>query len=174
MSATDWLRRAPDLRVLVCCHPRKFSYVYPTDGDHYLTPVIVQVITDKLHGATFRTVPARSADVKYVLLQTADAAAGGDLRADVFSDEFASAHAEEYDVVFAPDCAGVWAEAFASGDTEEQVALANKLLRVVKVGGQLVVSKLREPVRFANAFKSSAALVEYAPGTGYVLRKTEF
>ena len=90
-----------------------------------------------------------------VVYQTVDVVPGGTFTEDGFSDEFVAKHAQEYDIVFLPDCGGEWFHAQNVSNNIESQTIANTLCRLmcqaaktVKNGGRLLAGKfLRSDAR---------------------------
>jgi hypothetical protein len=66
-------------------------------------------------------------------------------RADAFSDKFVNEHDKEYDLIFLPDCAGVWwnvQNPVTDKSAADLAALMMKIFTMVKPNGSLFASKI--------------------------------
>jgi hypothetical protein len=125
-------------RVLILCHPRLVTGTFEplVLNDHWWgsdengNPYMESLIPHGMTGdPTFDTV-----DIKK----------GGTFTADAFSDSFNDQHIEEYDLIIAPDCGGVWythQESSDDNDKDELIFLCLGLTRMLKPGGLVQFGK---------------------------------
>ena len=117
-------------QVLIYCH-------YELANDHFLFNEFKQVLNDK------------GVDIDNALLHTLDIRNDGiinsnNIVADGFSDEFIYSNENFFDLVFVPDCAGLWYD-YQREDTPENYEnlkqLMLKILIIVKNGHDVFFSK---------------------------------
>jgi hypothetical protein len=113
---------------LIYCHPRKWEDKEP----HYWKSSIENIVTNNI------TNPSN------VTFLTLDNKPNGkqDFIADGFGDLFINNNENKFDYVFLPDCGGLWYELQIDKKMQEFINLIIKVLKIVRNGGLLVLSKI--------------------------------
>lgn len=115
--------------VIVFCHPKLIK----KNDDHFLYPFFEKMIAKDGH------------NINTTWLQTIDILPGGSTQADGFNPDFIKKHQNEYDIVFVPDCGGLWFEYQKDKEVQKIFDLTDNLLRLIKPGGKLYLSKFLYP-----------------------------
>lgn len=114
-----------DCNFLIYCHPRPYDTHWQIDYFHS--------ITQKL-------------GFKNVKYSTLDIINKPDILADGFKGEFIEINSKYpiYDIVILPDCGGDWY--LKNDDTITIFNIINNILKIIKEGGKLYLSKIIEPI----------------------------
>jgi len=118
------------MSVLIYCHPRKF------DTCHWQYSLIAKEIEDRFKGTKGSE----------VFVDTVDTIAGGTYKEDGFSDVFINKHKGTYDLVFLPDCGGLWYKIQSTGTPYELISLIDNIRGLLKPSGTLFISKILDPI----------------------------
>jgi hypothetical protein len=127
------LPKSSNTNVLVYCHPYKYD---SSENKHFLSDVIEQVILE-----------SRLSEPS---IYTLDIQREPNILADGFSEDFLGYFSNSnptFDLVFMFDCSGPWShyQGFNKENLEDKdkiIELINNVLRIVKSGGKLIISKI--------------------------------
>jgi SAM-dependent methyltransferase len=113
-------------KMLVYCHPQ----IIHQKADHFLYSFFSETISN--HGF----------NIDNLSIDTVDVLPGGTIQADAFTSNFSQSHIDEFDFVFLPDCGGPWFDLQSTPvDANKLKPLISEVLKIVKPGGKLVLSK---------------------------------
>lgn len=120
--------------VLIYCHP--FKYENNSENKYFLSDIVEQVILESMLNEPF--------------IYTVDIQGEPNILADGFGEEFLDYFSNQnptFDIVFMFDCAGLWSyyQGFNKEHLEDKdkiIELINNVLRIVKSGGKLIISKI--------------------------------
>ena len=129
-NIVDYIPNSSDKNVLIYCHPRKYE-----DG-HYSSDVVDKVILESM--------------LSKPLIYTVDIQGQPNIFADGFGEEFLSYFSNPnpiFDIVFMFDCDGPWSYFQGFNDNKKEdinkiIELINNVLRIIKPGGKLIISKI--------------------------------
>jgi hypothetical protein len=131
-----------DKKVLILCHPEKVTgtFVPLTLNNHWMG----QEGTPKED--SFNILFSDYKLTGRPIFDTVDIKKGGTYVANAFSEEFITAHENEYDLVMVPDCAGPWvySQCGPTADLGQFISLSLSLTRMVKPDGIIQFSKFTQ------------------------------
>jgi len=120
-------------KVLICCHPRIVTgSIHPPTLQNHWWGGIGELDIIKLFDFSHLRAAAK--------IDTVDVYPGGTFTADVFSPEFISSHIDEYDLIFVPDCDGIWYK-YHFERPEELASISFGLSKMLKQNGMIIFSK---------------------------------
>jgi len=144
-------REASEFKILIFCHPRIVSGSINNIEGHFLGGDI-----------SFLGKEAGITETGSLTIDTVDILPGGIYQADAFSDEFINENLYKYNLVFIPDCGGIWYE-LQTKFTENTPEVKNnnlsliidyiiKVLNLVKINGIITFGKIlfREPCKIRD------------------------
>ena len=150
---------SPPLRILVFCHPLDFRH---ERNVHWDEPII-----------TYITNLYRVKGMDTAIVETVDLNGTPTYQADAFSPEFIREHKEHFDLLFLPDCGGVWAETqFCDIPPQEMWTILKsylfQIMDMVKQGGRIYFNKFLEK-KVLSVIRSDPDVKPAAPliGEGY-------
>ena len=122
--------------IIVYCHPKKITM---ENNNHWMMEIFKEIINDNYPHDTIN-------------FDTIDILPGGTIQDNVFSQTFINEHANTYDGIFVPDCAGPWnyLQQIANKDDWPNQTAKNNMLRnmiknitkMLKPNGILFISKI--------------------------------
>lgn len=117
--------------ILVYCHNKKIK----TDMNH------TKIDNGHWQFEIFNSI-INMYNLNNIIIKTVDILPGGDYMADGFSDDFINKYSGKFNIVILPDCGGDFFTFQENKQIEKLNALFEKILRLLKINGILIVGKI--------------------------------